>query len=90
MNYTISIIYRKLDSAELENAALKDPTVYSNRAKMKRFSTIGTSGKFLGQGTTKTASQSTLLSSINIIESDEIKIMNHLLVLEKVDLENAI
>ena len=40
---------------------------------MRRFSTIGTSGKFLSQGTTKKASQSTLLSSINIIESDEIK-----------------
>ena len=51
---------------------LKDPTVPSNRAKITRSYTIETSGKFISQETVKTASQSALLPSIKIIESDEL------------------
>ena len=66
------MFYRKLDTAKLEIAVLKDPTVPSNRAKTTRFHTIGTSGKFISHETIKAVSQSALLPSIKIIESDEI------------------
>ena len=52
---------------------LQDPTIPSNRVKMTRSHTIGTSGKFVCAGTVKTVSQLALLPSIKIIESDEIK-----------------
>ena len=72
-NNFFNALYRKLETAKLENAILKDPTIHRyGRAKSRRSCTIGTSGKFISQGTIQEHPQNSLLRSIKTIEREDI------------------
>ena len=65
-------MYRKLETAKLENAILKDPTIRTNRIATSRPCTIGSSGKFISQGAVKGPLQNSLLRCIRVLKREDI------------------
>lgn len=67
---------RKLETAKLENAILKDPTIQGYGIAKSRSCTIGSSGKFISQGTVRGLQQNSLLRCIRMIKREDIKTLH--------------
>ena len=64
--YSILLIFRKLDEAELENFVLRDPNSRCNRMRQLGLATVGTSGHFINQPT-----HTSLLACVKIINEGD-------------------